>query len=246
MARDDVKEPIFRLDKTEKPLEQFPDLPLDVFAHDFELPRNNGVKREGGIAGMEPIETLLVPNEWKKEVNESNFGEVAKSLSFFPPDGHGAALALYDRGYPIANSEAQQFQSLLGRPPHKLNPAEVATLNTQVLGNVGDRSAFHINIAETKIVNGKTVLAVEGEWKEGGKKFHGMYLPKEGSAREIQEVYFEGQEPHFSKHLPNAMDAMSSIEWKRPQPDKDVVDGAKRVVPKNINPPDAGDSGPRI
>lgn len=253
---DDVKEPIFRLDKTEKPVEEFPKLPLDVFLHDVEKPRINGVKREGAIGGMEPIDTLLVPKEWRKEVNESNFGEVAKSLSFFPPDGSGVALSLYDRGYPIASSDAQHFQSLLEKAPHKLNPAEVAKLNTQLLGNVGDLSAFQINAAETKIVNGKNVLAVEGEWKEGGKKFHGLYLPKDGSAREIQEVYFEGREPHFSKHLLSAQNAMSSIKWTGSQTDKSVVERPQKVEPQKVEPknvepkksapPTTGDNGPRI
>jgi hypothetical protein len=210
----DLREPIFRLDRNEQPADSFQSLPLDVFAHDLELPRSNGQKREGAIDGMEPIDALLVPNEWKKEVNEPKFGEVAKRLSFFPPDGHGTELSLYDRGYPIANSEAQQFQAILNKAPHKLDPAEIAMLDSQVLGNIGDRSAFQINFAETLTVKGKTVLAVDGEWKEGGKKFHGLFVPKDTGAREIQEVYFEGQEPHFSKHLPDARQAMASIEWR--------------------------------
>jgi len=212
---DDLREPIFRLDKNERQAQPHSELPLDVFAPDFDLPRSSGHKRESSIPGMEPIDTLLVPREWRKEARDSNFGEVAKSLSFLPPDGQGAELALYDRGYPIASSEAQQFQTILDKAPHKLEPAEIATLNAQVLGNVGDSSAFQINAAETIRVNGKTVLSVDGEWREGGKKFHGLYVPKDASSREIQEVYFEGQEPHFSKHLPDARQAMASIEWSK-------------------------------
>jgi hypothetical protein len=240
MPTENMQEPIFHLNNKSEAPPRF-ELPLDVFARPeaHRVPGANGGKVEGAIDGMEPIDALTIPRAWQKEVNEPSFGEVAKSLSFFPPDGEGTALALYDRGFPIASSEAQRFQSILDKEPHVLSPAEISTLNAQVLGTVGDRSAFQINKAETKVVNGKTVLAVDGEWKEGGKKFHGLFVPKDESAREIQEVYFEGQEPHYSKFLPDARQSMQSIKWNR---SSETAKGNTSI--KEILPSEAGDERP--
>lgn len=170
------------------------------------------------IEGMEPINKITVPDQWSKEVTEARFGEVAKSVSFSPPDGEGTELALYDRGFPIAQTEGDNFRAVLEKEPHVLDQKEISTLNEQVLGSsVGDRSAFDLKHAETKLINGKKVLTVEGDWKDGGKKFFGCYIPKDDSFREIQEVYFEGAEPSFSKFRPEAEKAVSSITWKKPE-----------------------------
>lgn len=245
MAIDRSSEPVFHLSTEDANSPRYLDLPVDVFAplpERFHSPSSNDQRRiEDRIDGMEPISAISIPNSWKREIVEPGFGEVAKSTSFLPPDGDGTALALYDRGYPIAASEALQFQSILDKAPHKLTAAEIEMLNEQVLGTVGDRSAFNITSAKTKMINGRNVLTIDGEWREGGKKFHGMYLPKDESGRMIQEMYYEGQEPHFSRHYSDAVKAMEAVRWKP------ATDGGAQIknAPKKVLPPQDPE-GPRL
>jgi hypothetical protein len=171
-------------------------------------------EKQESVSEMEPISKIDVPQDWTKEVNEEGFGRTAKSVSFTAPDSAGVELALYDRGFPIAKSESENFRAVLDKDLHTLDPAELGSLKEQVLGTIGDGSAFDIHHAETKMVNGKKVLAVEGDWKEGGKRFYGIFIPKDESMRQIQEVYFEGMEPHFSQNRPQALKSMESIKWK--------------------------------
>ncbi|GEM_PF-1400819 len=194
------------------------DLPKDLFQYpeefnDLRMP-GKSPSNPDSINEMEPITKISVPKEWNKAVNEAGFGEMAKSVSFTPPEGDGAELALYDRGFPIAKSEGDKFRAVLEKEPHVLDAKEIDSLTEQVLGTIGDKSAFDIKNAETKIVNGKKVLAVEGDWKDGGKKFYGCYIPKDENFRQIQEVYFEGTEPNFTQLKPQALKSISSIQWK--------------------------------
>jgi len=174
-----------------------------------------GTRLEKSLAGMDAINDISVPNAWQKEINEARFGQVSKSISFLPPGGEGAALSVYDRGFPVGSAEGDRFKSILGQKPHVLNAEEIAELGSSVLGTIGDQSAFNVTRAETKQLNGRTILSVEGAWKEGGKKFIGCFAPKDDSGRDIQEVYFEAEEPHFSKHKGDALKSMDSIHWRK-------------------------------
>lgn len=201
-------------------LKRMPDFQKDIFmfpqlnADDSRRAGMSPLQNEK-IDDMEPISKMQVPSEWNKEVSDSNFGDASKTVSFSPPDAD-TELSVYDRGYPIAKSEGEKFRAVLEKDPHVLDPHEISTLNEQVLGTtVGDRSAFDLKHAETKIINGKKVLTVEGDWKEGGKKFYGCFIPKDENFRDIQEVFYEGTEPHFSKFRPEADKAISSIHWKK-------------------------------
>lgn len=195
-----------------------PDLPEDVFRFPSEknpMPTSTGSSnRLDANLELDPIDKMQVPNSWNKEITEAQFGHNAKGVSFFPPDGQGAELALYDRGFPIARSEAQKFRDVLSKQPHVLSVGEIDLLGEQVLGTVGDKSAFAINQAQTRELNGKRVLEVEGNWKEGGKKFFGYFIPKDDSYREIQEVYFEADQRQFFQFRRDALNSIESINWK--------------------------------
>ncbi len=173
------------------------------------------------IQDMAPIEFVFVPNDWRKELIEPVFGDLAKSISFSPPSSSGANLVIYDRGIPIPDEDAQHFKTILEQPPHTLSIEEIGDLGYQVLGTVGDGSAFHIYSAETRVVNDKPVLLVSGDWITSRKKFVGHYFPEwgtEGSSadyRTIREIYYEGAEPHFSKYLEEATQTMNTVIWTR-------------------------------
>ncbi|MBX9668225.1 MAG: hypothetical protein K2X93_11425 [Candidatus Obscuribacterales bacterium] len=188
---------------------------------------DKGKMANSQIPDMAPIESVTVPKNWQKEFNEGVFGDLAKSVTFTPPDAKDTNLTVYDRGYPIPTKEADSLKALLGKPAHKLTADEMAELGPGILGTVGDASAFNMTGASTTTINGKSVLKVEGDWKTSGKKFVGYYIP-EGSPggkmpsdnRAIKEMYFEGREPQFSQHLPQATKAIEGVTWKSNEPPK--------------------------
>ncbi len=185
-------------------------------------PSGSGKMTTNHIPDMAPIESVTVPKNWQREFDEGVFGDLAKSIRFTPPDGKDTSLSIYDRGFPIPSKDADNLKSLLGKPPHKLNAEEIADLGPGILGTAGDASAFNLISASTTMINGKSVLKVEGDWKMSGKKFVGYYVPegKQGSNmpsdnRSIKEMYFEGREPQFSQHLPQATKSIESVNWKK-------------------------------
>lgn len=181
----------------------------------FDVAEGGSPKANDKISDMEPIDSIKVPKTWSKEVDDAAFENMSKAVTFRPPDAPGAVLSVYDRGMPIASSQAAQFKSVLEKDPHSLTPGELKNLGKQVLGNLGDQSAFDVKSAETKMINGKKVLAVEGNFKEGGKHFYGCFIPRDETCKQIQEVYFEGANNTFHEHRDQAMDCIHSIKWKR-------------------------------
>ncbi len=173
------------------------------------------------IEDMAPIEFVFVPKEWRKEHSEPAFGDLAKSISFYPPASNGACLVIYDRGMPVADSAGDTFKQLLEQPHHELSLDEIDELGYQILGTVGDGSAFQIHSADTIDVTGKPVLRVTGEWITSSKKFVGHYFPewgREGGAtdyRTIREVYYEGGEPQFTQYQGEATRSMNTVIWTR-------------------------------
>lgn len=172
---------------------------------------------------MEPIDSITVPQSWRKALNHPDEGALATSITFTPSDGNGASLSIYDRGIEVGKAAADHFKTLLLQPSHILSNEEVSALGYDLLDTVGDASAFHIRKAETREIGGKRVLRIDGEWMSGKKQYVGYYFPtwahqtgqKLTDFQSVKEVFFEGREPEFSKLLPEARTAMESIVWLR-------------------------------
>ncbi len=175
------------------------------------------------ITEMEPIDSITVPHSWRKALNHPDEGALSTSITFTPANGNGASLSIFDRGIDVGKAAADQFKTLLLKPSHVLSNEEVSALGYDLLDTIGDASAFSIRQAETRLIGGKRLLRIDGEWKSGGKQFVGYYFPewahqagqKLTDFQSVKEVYFEGNDPEFSKLLPEANSAMESIVWKR-------------------------------
>lgn len=162
------------------------------------------------IPGMQPIRGFDNPDGWDREIKECGFDRSSCSVNFRPPDGSDSTLSFFDRGFPVVGSGAEKFRQLMAKQSHVLNAAEIDGLTEQVLGPLADKSAFKVSHAETKELNGKKVLALDGEWTSG-KKFHGYFIP--APDHHIREMYFEGDSDGFNLNLRNALNAIQSIQW---------------------------------
>lgn len=199
-----------------------PNVPQDIRQADRKDDHSMELERvRDQIQDMAPVEFVFVPKDWKKELIEPVFGDLTRSVAFYPPESGGTSLVVYDRGIPVSDSAGANFRSVLEQPPHSLNHDEISDLGYQILGTVGDGSAFQISSAETKMVNDKPVLLVTGDWITSRKKFVGYYFPEWGTGgrstdyRTVREIYFEGAEPHFTRHLREAARTMDTVIWKR-------------------------------
>ncbi len=208
-----------------------PAIPAHVYRNDQKSPSTVPLSRKrktvtqtviNKITEMEPIDSITVPHSWRKALNHPDDGAVSTSITFTPSDSKGTSLSIFDRGIEVGKSAGENFKTLLLKPSHVLTNDEVSALGYELLDTVGDTSAFSIKHAETRLIGGKQLLRITGEWKSGGKQFVGYYFPnwarKSGPVstdfQEVKEMYFEGNDPEFSRLLPEANLAMESIVWK--------------------------------
>lgn len=167
----------------------------------------------GLLSGMEPVKSLVVPLGWSCEFDEPNFNSPARSISYFPAIAPDAVLMFFNRGYPVGRQEADKFRELIAHDQIELNVDSVRQAIPLVLGNLSDGSAFEITSVGINEINGRRTLMVEGTWLSSAKRFHGYLLPADTTSGAIQEIFFEGVEPDYSKFLPIAQRAINSIKW---------------------------------
>ena len=169
------------------------------------------IERE--IEGMEPVASISVPAHWTVSSESPSFGRTMATISFHPPDSPGLTLSLFYRGFPISDSEAAKFRRVLAKGAHRLSVEELDAACSQIVGNLSDASAFDIQSASVEILAGEPALVVDGFWKTSDKRFHGLFIPRDVTHQEVQEIYFEGPEPGYSSHLDEALAAIASISW---------------------------------
>ncbi|SRR5579883_2772545 len=166
------------------------------------------------LEGMEPLDSISIPSEWTREKEGPSGGDRSCSINYRPASAPQVVLSVYYRGYEISEDEARPLASLLEEAAQELSPDRFYSLGHAVLANLADRSAFVLDSAETVRLNGKLVLAVEGSWKNGGKRFIGYILGADQSCTDLKEIFFEGQEPQFSRWQDQALRLMGSVTWK--------------------------------
>lgn len=167
----------------------------------------------GLLSGMEPVKSLVVPLGWSCEFDEPNFNSTARSIVYFPSVAPDTVLTFFNRGYPVGREEADILRELLARDQSELSVESIKKAIPQVLGNLVDGSAFEISDVAVVGVNGRRTLMIEGTWLASAKKFHGYLLPSDTATGAIQEIYFESEEPNYSRFLPIAKRAIESVKW---------------------------------
>lgn len=104
------------------------------------------------------------------------------------------------------------------------------TLGDNQLTSTGSRTpAFHLESARLETINGKTVLAVDGwyrqkddqgNWKTepdgtpSKRRYSGIFIDGDGAGKAAQELYLlSGQEAQFNKYNQQYKKSLQSIKW---------------------------------
>lgn len=82
-----------------------------------------------------------------------------------------------------------------------------------MLRNLAEESEFQIEKAETRDLNGKTILWVEGRWKDAPYRNATIFVNADGSGRVVQEVSCFAAEQEYQEYAPVFEHILGSLEW---------------------------------
>lgn len=196
----------------------------------------DGAQTRSGVALNDrgPIKNIDMPAGWtQRDLQSGGIGN--RSLeTFAPPNDKDVGISVFYGGLPASDKSAQAFLRVLNDNPatdgpEKLTPSEIKELS-EVMGRLqaGDnqytntgryrKPAFNLTDAYTKNVNGRTVLAVQGNFvdKDGKptRAFSGIFADTDGTGHRIQQVFLQGNPGKLSQYQQQFQDTVASIEWK--------------------------------
>jgi len=166
------------------------------------------LEEEGQIASIE------LPDGWIEEAEEpSMFSGGRHSRTFSSPNNSEVRFTFFYRGYPVSEADAEKFSEALGKPPHMVLSAEFHSLS-EILGNLSDQDVFKPLISKTDVLNGKTVLVVEGEWLLADQYCQQIFINADGSGTVVQEIFFQAPKLEYARHMKMMKQIFSAINWK--------------------------------
>ena len=141
-------------------------------------------------------------------------------------------MSFYYRGMPVDKESARYLKNLLEAKPattgdEKLSPLEIKTMEV-VMGymNAGDNQytnpsvngreapVFDLTHALTRHINGKTVLYVQGSFKNG-KNYAGIFYIADSTGQVIEEFMIHAPNKHILKEQLEAFEkVLDSLRWE--------------------------------
>lgn len=196
----------------------------------------DGAQTRAGVAVNDrgPIQSIDMPAGWtQRDVQTGGIGN--RSLeTFAPPNEKDVGISVFYGGLPASAKSAQAFLRVLNdKPatdgPQRLTTSEIKELS-EVMGRLqaGDNQytnsgkyrapVFNLTDAYTMNVNGRTVLAVQGNFvdKDGkpSRGFNGVFVDSDGTGQRVQQIFLQGNPAKLSQYQQQFQDTVASIEWK--------------------------------
>lgn len=175
-------------------------------------PGTDGKSFAPALANEGDIAKMMWPAQWVPEP-EKNAYEALNHSTAFNPAAAGArdARLVVNLSKPNANPELEAaVRSICSKPAHELTQDEVKSIK-QLLGPLGDPEVFNLK-ARTETLNGRTVLAVDGNFKTADRKLTGYLFTTANN--EMQSVFFSAPAKTFDEYKPAAEGAIRSIKWR--------------------------------
>lgn len=152
------------------------------------------------IENYGPLQKLTLPKGWCERCDEDNSGYVWEYREFGPADSN-TRMGIFFRGYPVADEVASRFRQMLDETPHDCGGDELASI-AEVLRDLASTNHFELHSAQTEVINGRSVLVIEGDWIERKSSATYAFVDIDNNGRFIQEVFYEvpiGQVPTASE-----------------------------------------------
>ncbi len=168
---------------------------------------------ETAIVSRGVILCMNVPEQWlwgkRKTRDETQFS----FLEFHPEGKPEVMLWFFYRGHKLTETVAESFRSLLALPSHLMTPQEIGPVEG-VIRDKARREFFELISARTEQLNGKSVLTMQGRYKESQEDSYSIYIDADGSGSVVQELHFQAPKDSYRHYIPEAKKSFSSIIWK--------------------------------
>ncbi len=159
------------------------------------------------------IVRLDMPAGWVQSPEKHTLPATANFVEFHNEKTPEAKVCTYFRGHRISPSAGKTFKSLVKAAPHKLSQEEFLQLGEVVRDKAKDKD-FELKKSETINLNGKTVLLVEGTYREIKQSAHAIFIDAEGSGEVVQELFYQAPTASYPLYLNEVEEAFKKITWK--------------------------------
>lgn len=179
------------------------------------------------------VQTALIPRGWIEIPQKPDMLSDNWSRTFKLQANKSIEMSFYYRGMPVDKKSSTRLKEIIESKPardndEKLTPPEIKAMEV-VMGymNAGDNQytnpstngreapVFDLTHALTRHVNGKTVLFVQGAFKNG-KHYAGIFYSADSSGQVIEEFMIHTPNKHLlNEHLEYFEIVLGSINWTR-------------------------------
>jgi hypothetical protein len=186
------------------------ELDTDAFLRNLILDKSTGRISTTNLQDIGQMESMPLPEDWQ-EIRYPDSGDGSSFRQFQAPDNQ-SSLNFYYRGTRVDGNSASALKQTLNSPEHLIMGAELTQLS-EVLRNKDSEDGFALAAAQTKTINGKMVLQVEGTYTKQKVDNVSLYIDSDGKGSAVQEIFYQGPQS-ASEHKRQAKRAMASIQWK--------------------------------
>ena len=178
-----------------------------------QTPAPKAVKNMNEINNLGQIARMQMPATWKESAKEES--KVAgSSYREFTADGKpDSKFCFFYRGRRMSEASSKAFHDLLSKPAHVLSSAELKSIG-EVLDAKADASVFNTLSARTEDLNGKSVLIVEGRYREKQVDTYAVFVDSDGTGSAVQEMFYQAPKADFMARLKEAKESLKTVRWK--------------------------------
>ncbi len=159
------------------------------------------------------IKTMPFPPGWKQDESNLNSDKPRHVVAVHHPTFEKVQFGFYNRGQAISRYIAIEFSTVLQMTPHALTAYEIEIIEP-ILRTLADPSSFKIESIETILLNGRTVIKVEGLWLISGLRERGYFFAADDRGEYVQELHFFAPRTEYEDLLPQIMECVNSIKWQ--------------------------------
>jgi hypothetical protein len=190
---------------------------LEKFLDDL-LPQSSPAA-PGAASGAAPslsigqVKQLTIPAGWVEGPQKKSSGGSGHFREFHPPDSPEVKLCFYYRGRRLSVRDGAAFNAVLAAQPHVLSSDEAKSI-ARVLRDRSSAEDFQRRILKTEILNGRSLLVIEGTFPGIEQEQYGMCIDADGSGEAVQEIFYQAPVIQYRQYYRQAMTAIHSIVWR--------------------------------
>jgi hypothetical protein len=188
------------------------------------------------ICNIGPIKSLRAPTNWRRAAARIPQGSRMDLpvVLLIPDDGKQVEIGIFYRGRLESEEDGNYFHSLLEQNSSAEHPVALSPTQIKALSRILDLAGFNqysfpsqlsgynadfqLRTAQILVINNRTVLKVDGEFKADTKPdaFYGaVFVDADNRGRKIYEIFLLAQDKEtYLRTLPLFKELTESIEWQ--------------------------------